>query len=72
MPTTTTTDTFTVTGMTCGGCVGRVRDAVGELDGVVDVDVELATGTVTVTSERRVDRSVVEAAAAEAGYEVTP
>ena len=68
----TTTNTFTVTGMTCGGCVRRVRDAVNDLDGVVDVDVELASGTVTVTSDRPVYPSAVEAAVTDAGYEVTP
>ena len=72
MSTTTTTSTFTVTGMTCGGCIRQVRNAVNELDGVVDVDVELAGGTVTVTSDRPVDPADVEAAVSEAGYEVTP
>jgi copper chaperone len=55
-----TTATYTVSGMTCGHCVASVRDEVGRVDGVTAVDVQLATGTVTVESERP-----------EAGYEVT-
>jgi copper ion binding protein len=33
-----------VKGMTCGGCVSRVKNAVSKLEGVQSVDVDLATG----------------------------
>ena len=66
-----TTATYTVSGMTCGHCVASVRDEVGRVDGVTAVDVELATGTVTVESEGPVDPAAVAAAVDEAGYEVT-
>jgi copper ion binding protein len=66
-----TTATYTVSGMTCGHCVASVREEVGKVDGVTGVDVELATGTVTVESERPVDSAEVAAAVEEAGYEVT-
>ena len=69
MPTTTTT--ITVSGMSCDHCVAAVREEVGQLDGVTGVDVELATGTVTVVSEAPVDPAAVAAAVHEAGYEVT-
>jgi copper ion binding protein len=65
------TATYTVSGMTCDHCVASVRDEVGRVDGVTAVDVELATGTVTVESERPVDPAAVAAAVDEAGYEVT-
>lgn len=65
-----TAATFTVTGMSCDHCVASVRDEVSKVDGVTAVDVELATGTVTVTSERPVDPAAVAAAVDEAGYEV--
>ena len=68
--TTTTSTIFTVTGMTCGGCVRRVGRAISELDGVVDVDVELATGAVNVTATNPVDVAAVKAAVADAGYGV--
>ena len=64
------TQTFTVTGMTCGHCVASVTEEVSELDGVTAVDVVLETGAVTVTSERPLDVEAVRAAVAEAGYEL--
>jgi copper ion binding protein len=65
------TATFTVAGMTCGHCVASVREEVAGVDGVTAVDVELATGTVTVETDRPVDAAAVTAAIGEAGYEVT-
>ena len=68
----TTTATFSVTGMTCGHCVAAVQDEVAKVDGVTGVDVELATGTVTVASDRSLPDDAVAAAVEEAGYEVVP
>lgn len=62
------TSTWTVSGMTCGHCVASVTEELSELAGVENVDVVLETGAVTVTSQAPLDRSVVEAAVAEAGY----
>ena len=64
----TSTTTWTVTGMTCGHCVASVTEEIGELDGVEAVSVVLDTGTVTVTSTRPLDRADVQAAVEEAGY----
>jgi copper chaperone len=61
--------TYRVKGMTCGHCVLSVREEVGELDGVVDVDVDLGSGRMVVTGAG-VDAAAVRAAVAEAGYEV--
>ncbi|WP_433222277.1 heavy-metal-associated domain-containing protein [Microtetraspora malaysiensis] len=65
-----TTATYTVTGMTCGHCVSSVKEEVGEVAGVTGVEVDLATGLVTVESEGPVDAAAVTAAVEEAGYEV--
>lgn len=65
-----TTNTITVTGMTCGGCARRVRRAVSELPGVTDVDVQVATGTVTITSDTEIDDISVRSAVETAGYAV--
>ena len=65
------TTTYTVAGMTCGHCVTAVGAEVGRLPGVTDVHVELATGTVTVSSEQVLDDDTVRAAVDEAGYELT-
>jgi copper chaperone len=65
-----TTSIYTVTGMTCSHCVNAVSSEVGKLPGVSDVAVDLATGTVTVTSQTPLDRQAVRAAVDEAGYEL--
>ena len=64
------TDTYTVTGMTCAHCVASVTEEVQELPGVEAVDVVLETGAVTITSAAPVDRSAVQAAVEEAGYQL--
>lgn len=64
------TATYTVTGMTCGHCVSSVTEEVSQVPGVTAVDVDLATGGLTVTSDAPVDGSAVRAAVEEAGYEV--
>jgi copper chaperone CopZ len=65
-----TTATYTVTGMTCGHCVSAVTEEVTQVPGVTSVDVDLATGRLTVTSEAPVDDDAVRAAVDEAGYEL--
>ena len=65
-----TTSTYRVEGMTCDHCVRAVRAEVAEVPGVVDVQVDLAGKSVTVTSEGAVDDEAVRAAVEEAGYEV--
>ena len=62
------TETYTVTGMTCGHCVSSVTEEVSELPGVTDVQVELETGRVTVTADAPVGTDKVRAAVEEAGY----
>ena len=65
-----TTQTYTVDGMTCDHCVKAVSEEIGKLEGVTGVDVELATGSVTVASDGGVPDDDVRAAVDEAGYEV--
>jgi copper chaperone len=64
------TATYTVVGMTCGHCVSAVTEEVSRVAGVSRVDVDLASGGLTVTSEAPVDESAVRSAVEEAGYEV--
>jgi copper chaperone len=64
------TSTYTVVGMTCGHCVNAVTEEVAQLPGVSAVDVDLASGGLTVTSDTPVDEAAVRAAVEEAGYEV--
>lgn len=67
-----TTTIFTVTGMTCEHCVAAVTEEVSKLDHVTHVDVDLASGAVTVESDGPIDSIQFAAAVDEAGYEVTP
>jgi copper ion binding protein len=63
-----TTTTYTVSGMTCGHCVAAVTEELSKLDGVTRVEVDLASGRVTVESDRPLDGAAVAAAVDEAGY----
>lgn len=63
-----TTATFQVTGMTCDHCVRAVTTELVLLEGVRSVDVDLAQGAVTVTSDGPLDREEVREAIDEAGY----
>lgn len=65
-----TTTTYTVTGMTCGHCAASVTEEVSEVAGVTDVEVDVASGKVTVSSEAPIDDAAVRAAVDEAGYQV--
>ncbi len=60
--------TYTVTGMTCGHCVNAVTTELSKLPGVDAVDVDLATGVVSVDSTQPLDDAAVREAVDEAGY----
>ena len=64
------TATYKVTGMTCGHCVQAVTSEVSKIDGVTDVEIDLESGNVTVTSQAEVQEADFRAAVDEAGYEV--
>jgi copper chaperone CopZ len=55
--------------MTCDHCVRAVTEEVSSVPGVTAVEVDLATGRLTVRSEHVADDAVA-AAVEEAGYEV--
>lgn len=62
---------YTVIGMTCDHCAHAVTAEIGQLEGVHHVDVDVATGAVTVASDRPLDAAAVAAAVDEAGYTVS-
>lgn len=66
-----TTTTYDVTGMTCQHCVHAVTTEVNTIEGVRDVSVDVAAGTVTVSSAGLLSVDAVRAAIDEAGYELT-
>ena len=61
--------TLSVPGMTCGHCEAAVKQEVGGVPGVSDVDVDLETKHVVV-SGTDLDRDAVVAAIDEAGFDV--
>jgi len=66
-----TTSIYTVVGMTCEHCVRSVSEEVGAIPGVSDLRVDLATGSLSVTTESEpVADAAVREAVAEAGYRV--
>ena len=62
------TNEYQVTGMTCGHCEMSVREEVGEIAGVTDIQVSAQTGKLVVTASDDVDDAKVLAAVEEAGY----
>lgn len=65
-----TNSTYTVSGMTCGGCASKVTDHVEQIDGVTDVAVDISTGSLTVTTDAPVTDDAVHTAIKRAGYTV--
>ncbi|QRY61060.1 heavy-metal-associated domain-containing protein [Gordonia sp. PDNC005] len=63
---------YQVTGMTCGHCEMSVREEVGEISGVTDIQVSAQTGLLVVTASGDVDDAAVIAAVEEAGYSAVP
>ncbi|EOM76416.1 heavy-metal-associated domain-containing protein [Rhodococcus rhodnii] len=61
-------NTYTVSGMTCGGCAGKVTVAVERIPGVLGVDVDLAVGGITLTTDGAVGDDAVRDAVEQAGY----
>ena len=60
---------FNVTGMTCAACSARVEKAVGALDGINEVNVNLLSNSMTVEyDENSLNDSLIIAAVTDAGY----
>lgn len=62
--------TYTVTGMSCGGCESTVVDAVSAIDGVTDVGADNEQDRVTVEATADVADDTIVDAIEDAGYEV--
>ncbi|MFE2236886.1 cation transporter [Streptomyces sp. NPDC059442] len=65
------TTTYAVSGMSCGHCRTAVTEAVGALDDVTSVDVDVPGGQVTVTTGGAPDDTAIAAAIDDAGYTLT-
>ena len=62
--------TYDVVGMTCDHCARSVAEEVSLVDGVESVDVDLASGLVSVSSAATPDVGAIASAVEEAGYEL--
>ncbi|HRY10517.1 MAG TPA: heavy-metal-associated domain-containing protein [Candidatus Nanopelagicales bacterium] len=62
------TSRFKVVGMTCNGCVNKVTKALMDVDGVDDVDVDVADGTLEITGDA--DEVAVREAVEGVGYSI--
>ena len=62
--------TVNISGMSCNHCVMAVTKALDEVDGIVDIKVDLTKGEATFDEVKPVDMDTVKEKVKEAGYEV--
>jgi len=61
---------ITIEGMSCNHCVNHVKEALGELNGVVNVDVNLSDKYAMIEANADVKNEDIKFAIEDAGYEV--
>ncbi len=66
--TTNKTTTVNAPDIVCGGCANSIKKALGNLSGVAQVDVDVATKTVKVEHSEAASRDEIIAALDRAGY----
>ncbi len=64
--------TVRVKGMSCQHCVMSVTKTLGQLEGIKNVQVDLAKGEVRFDNSKEIPLSRVEKAISDAGYQVVP
>jgi copper chaperone CopZ len=64
--------TINVSGMTCGHCVSAVTMELSLLASVTEVEVDLESGQVTITSDAALEQAQLATAIDDAGYELVP
>jgi copper chaperone len=62
--------TIKIKGMSCKHCVMAVSRALGGIDGIRDVRVDLEKGEANFAEEKPVDRALISERIARAGFEV--
>lgn len=65
------TTEYDVSGMTCSHCENAVKQEVSAIESVRDVQVDVPSGRVTVTSATPLDDAQMREAIDEAGYQLT-
>jgi len=59
-----------IRGMSCQHCVMAVTKALGGIEGIKDVHVDLEKGEATFTEEKPIDRALIRERIAKAGFDV--
>ena len=59
-----------VSGMSCGHCVQRVKNALSQLEGVENVEVNLQEKKVVITTSIELDHALLTETVDDAGYDV--
>ena len=67
----TSTTTFSVPDIMCGGCANAIKKALAPVPGVSSVEVDVPQKTVTVTHDQTASREAVVASLGRAGFPVT-
>ncbi len=62
--------TIKIEGMTCQHCVMAVTKALGGIEGIKDVRVDLQKGEATFTEAKPVDRQLIKEKIKKAGYDI--
>jgi len=62
--------TIKIKGMSCQHCVMAVTKALGGIEGIKDIRVDLEKGEATFTEEKPVDRMLIRERIAKAGFDV--
>ncbi len=62
--------TVKIKGMSCNHCVMAVKKALGEIDGIKDLKVDLSTGEATFEETTPVDMKVIQEKIKKAGYQI--
>lgn len=67
-----TTQTFAIHGMTCGGCVKSVQNALAQIDGVNSVHVSLEQNNAVIEfDDSKTNAQALAEAIEDAGFDVT-
>ena len=61
---------FRIDGMMCNGCENRVQNAIKTIEGVENVIANHTDGTVIVTLNKKIDRTIIKEKIEDIGYEV--
>ena len=59
-----------VSGMVCGGCENRVKNALSTIEGIESVEADYKTGIVKVKSNEEVTKELMEETIEDIGFEI--